>query len=142
MKKADSAWRDAAACTATDPELFFPIGTSGPALAQAAEALQICRGCPARHACLEWAIQTGADFGIWGGLSEDERRAIQRRRRRNGRAATASTQQAADKDRSLQALDAAIHHVRANPQSSTSDAPDRDLDSAGSRSSEQGRSHH
>ena len=51
----------------------------------------ICRGCPVRSACLEWAIQTGADFGIWGGLAEDERRALQRRRRRTSRAATDST---------------------------------------------------
>ena len=140
MKKADSAWRDAAACTATDPELFFPIGTSGPALAQTAKALQICRGCPARHACLEWAIQTGADFGIWGGLTEDERRALQRRRRRTGRAATDSTQKAADRDRSLRALDAAINHVRANsqptrpmPPTGTSIPPDRAVPNKGGR---------
>ena len=141
-RRADSDWRDGAACTASDPELFFPIGTTGPALAQTATAQHVCRGCPFRSACLEWAIQTGADFGIWGGLAEDERRALQRRRRRTSRTTTASAQRAADKDGSLRALDAAINHVRAHPQSSTSDHPDRDLDSTGSRSSEQGRSHH
>jgi len=121
MKRADSDWRDTAACTATDPELFFPIGTTGAALAQTREAQQVCRSCPARRACLEWAIQTGADFGIWGGLAEDERRALQRRRRRTGRAATDSPQNAADKDRTLQALEAAINQARAN-QGTTTDS--------------------
>ena len=65
-------------------------------------------------------MQTGADFGIWGGLTEDERRALQRRQRRTSRNTTASTRQAADKDRSLRALDAAINHVRATSHSGTS----------------------
>ena len=65
-------------------------------------------------------MQTGADFGIWGGLAEDERRALQRRRRRTSRTTTASTRQAADKDRSLRALDAAINHVRTTSHPDTS----------------------
>ena len=65
-------------------------------------------------------MQTGADVGIWGGLTEDERRAFQRRQRRASRNATASARQAADKDRSLRALDAANNHVRANSHSGTS----------------------
>ena len=130
-----------AACTATDPELFFPIGTTGPALAQTAEAQHICRGCPVRSACLEWAMQTGADFGIWGGLAEDERRALQRRQRRTSRNATDATRQGAAKDRSLRALDAAINHVRGSPHPGTSTGSGRGLDPAVSTGSEEGRSH-
>ena len=59
-----------------DPELFFPIGNTGPALLQIEEAKQICRRCDVRDACLQWALEAGQDHGVWGGLSEDERRAI------------------------------------------------------------------
>jgi WhiB family redox-sensing transcriptional regulator len=60
-------WRHKAECRTEDPELFFPAGTSGPALAQIAEAKTVCRRCPVRQACLEWALTSGQDAGIWGG---------------------------------------------------------------------------
>lgn len=82
MNAAEHDWRRHAACTAHHPELFFPIGTAGPALAQLEQARAICRSCPVRLACLEWAIDVGADHGIWGGLSEQERQTLRRRRRR------------------------------------------------------------
>jgi WhiB family redox-sensing transcriptional regulator len=63
-----------------DPELFFPIGTTGPALDQIAAAKQVCACCPVKAQCLEFALQTRQDAGIWGGLDEDERRMLRRAR--------------------------------------------------------------
>ena len=77
-------WRHRAACLDEDPELFFPIGNTGPALLQIEEAKAVCRRCPVIDTCLQWALETGQDAGVWGGLSEDERRAL---KRRNARAA-------------------------------------------------------
>jgi WhiB family transcriptional regulator, redox-sensing transcriptional regulator len=72
-------WRHEAACRDEDPELFFPIGTTGPALHQIDEAKAVCRRCEVSTDCLNWAIESGQDAGVWGGLSEDERRALKRR---------------------------------------------------------------
>ena len=72
-------WRDHAACRDEDPELFFPVGTSGPALLQIAEAKAVCRRCPVSSECLKWALTSGQDAGVWGCMSEDERRALKRR---------------------------------------------------------------
>lgn len=79
-KKMD--WRHRAACREEDPELFFPIGNTGPALLQIEEAKAVCRRCPVVDACLAWALESGQDAGVWGGLSEDERRALKRRNAR------------------------------------------------------------
>lgn len=76
----ESEWRLEAACRHTDPELFFPIGSTGPALDQIAEAKRVCEACPVRNQCLEFALSTSQDAGIWGGTTEDERRAIRRAR--------------------------------------------------------------
>jgi WhiB family redox-sensing transcriptional regulator len=72
-------WRHEAGCREVDPELFFPIGNSGPALLQIEEAKQVCRRCTVMEECLRWAIDSGQDAGVWGGMSEDERRALKRR---------------------------------------------------------------
>ncbi|GGQ01698.1 WhiB family transcriptional regulator [Streptosporangium pseudovulgare] len=72
-------WRHRAACRDVDPELFFPIGNTGPALMQIEEAKQVCHTCSVSEACLKWALESGQDAGVWGGLSEDERRALKRR---------------------------------------------------------------
>ena len=72
-------WRHEAACREVDPELFFPIGNSGPALLQIDEAKQVCRRCSVMEECLRWALDTGQDAGVWDGMSEDERRALKRR---------------------------------------------------------------
>ena len=72
-------WRHEAACREVDPELFFPIGNSGPALLQIEEAKQVCRRCSVMEECLRWAIESGQDAGVWGGMGEDERRALKRR---------------------------------------------------------------
>jgi len=76
----ETDWRDDAACRGLDPELFFPVGTAGPALLQIGRAKQVCAGCPVRAPCLDWALATGQDAGVWGGTSEDERRALRRAR--------------------------------------------------------------
>ncbi len=75
-------WLHLARCKDEDPELFFPVGTAGPAAAQIAAAKAVCAGCEVRLKCLEWAMATGQDSGVWGGLSEEERRALRRARRR------------------------------------------------------------
>ncbi|MGW2613634.1 WhiB family transcriptional regulator [Streptomyces sp. NPDC001500] len=72
-------WREHAECRTEDPDLFFPIGTSGPALLQTEQAKAVCRRCPVREACLEWAMETDQTLGVWGGTSETERRALKRR---------------------------------------------------------------
>ena len=64
------------ACRDQDPELFFPIGSAAPALAQVAEAKTVCAGCQVRADCLSYAIATGQDDGVWGGTTEEERRVI------------------------------------------------------------------
>jgi WhiB family redox-sensing transcriptional regulator len=68
-------WHVRAACRESDPELFFPEGTAGPALETAAQAKRICAACPVRAQCLDWALSHRAEFGVWGGLTEQERRA-------------------------------------------------------------------
>ena len=76
-----ATWQDKAACRNTDPALFFPVGTTGAAVEQIASAKQVCRTCMSRDACLEFALTTNQDTGIWGGTSEEERRVIRRRMR-------------------------------------------------------------
>ena len=71
-------WRDRAACRDEDPELFFPVGTTGPALVQIEQAKAVCRTCPVVAPCLAWALD-GNVSGVWGGMDEDERRSLKRR---------------------------------------------------------------
>jgi WhiB family redox-sensing transcriptional regulator len=72
-------WRDRAACWGQDPELFFPDGNTAPALVQTEKAKAVCRRCEVAKACLKWALESGQDTGVWGGLSEGERRALKHR---------------------------------------------------------------
>ena len=85
------SWHHHASCRGMDPELFFPIGTTGPAVVQLEEAKRVCAGCPVQSLCLEWAMLARIDYGVWGGLSEDERRTLKRRisRQRSATPATA-----------------------------------------------------
>jgi WhiB family redox-sensing transcriptional regulator len=71
-------WRELAACRDTSPDLFFPVGTTGPAIEQIAEAKAVCRTCDSQSACLEFALVTNQDSGVWGGTSEEERRKLRR----------------------------------------------------------------
>ena len=80
-------WRDAAACLDADPDLFFPDDDIRPARAQVKMAKLICRGCPVNATCLNWALASGEEAGIWGGLTEDERRRLLRHGRHHFRSA-------------------------------------------------------
>ncbi|GAA3886432.1 MULTISPECIES: WhiB family transcriptional regulator [Streptomyces] len=75
-------WLRHAACVEEDPDLFFPVGTTGPALVEAAAAKRVCRSCPVAADCLEWALDTGQTAGVWGGTDERERAALLRSRKR------------------------------------------------------------
>jgi WhiB family redox-sensing transcriptional regulator len=87
LAAADDTWRDHALCRDTDPELFFPIGTTGVALVAIDHAKRVCAECRVTRECLDFALDTNQDSGIWGGLSEEERRAIRRQRAAAQRAA-------------------------------------------------------
>ncbi|MEW2134625.1 WhiB family transcriptional regulator [Streptomyces sp. NPDC005435] len=76
---ADFVTRPRPACTDEDPELFFPIGNTGPALLQAEEAKAVCRRCPLMESCLKGALERGETAGVWGGTDEGDRRRIKRR---------------------------------------------------------------
>ena len=71
----DTGWKDLSNCLGVDPDLFFPERG-----ASTREAKEVCRGCEVRIDCLEYALQNGEKFGIWGGMSERERRRIRRPR--------------------------------------------------------------
>lgn len=74
-------WQHRAACRGEEPELFFPIGSTGPAKLQAEEAKRVCRSCDVREQCLAWALEYGQDHGVWGGMGEEERRELKKRSR-------------------------------------------------------------
>ena len=78
-------WAARGACRHEDPDLFFPIASTGPALAQIARAKEICGSCEVCADCLAYALETGQDCGIWGGTTEEERRAYRLARRREER---------------------------------------------------------
>ncbi|MGI8810564.1 MAG: WhiB family transcriptional regulator [Acidimicrobiales bacterium] len=77
-------WRLEAACRDLDTATFFPETDDGVAAAKA-----ICATCPVREACLEFALVTRQDDGVWGGIDENERRRIRRRRQDAARQAAA-----------------------------------------------------
>lgn len=74
----DVSWRDSALCAQSDGDAWFPEkgGTTR-------YAKKICRGCPVTTDCLEWALDNGEEFGVWGGMSERERRKLKRNREAN-----------------------------------------------------------
>lgn len=72
-------WRHYALCRNEDPELFFPVGTSGAAQTQIAAAKSICAKCDYTNECLSLALESGQDAGVWGGTSEEERRALKKK---------------------------------------------------------------
>lgn len=94
LGNADYTWRRDATCRDTDPELFFPVGTTGQALQQIAKAKNVCCECPVKIECLQFAMETNQDTGIWGGLSEEERRQIRREAAAMQRAQRLAQQQA------------------------------------------------
>ena len=78
----NSHWRDQAACATRETALFFPVGHTQKARRLERSAKAVCAVCPVRSECLEFALLTLQNDGVWGGLSEDERRAVRRSRRR------------------------------------------------------------
>ena len=70
-------WMPRGACQGQDPELFFPIAATGPALVQVFAAKAVCFRCAVRAACLSYALATG-QAGIWGGTTQEERHAMRR----------------------------------------------------------------
>lgn len=76
MTYVEADWRSRSACLNADPELFFPLSSMGPSLEQLAQAKQICRRCPVRAECLEFALSTQQTHGVWGGTSEEERKGL------------------------------------------------------------------
>ena len=80
-------WRDQAACAeSTGTKLFFPVGVTGPAEVQIRQAKAVCGECPVKSECLDFAITTNQEYGIWGGTSEEERRVLRRQWRAQRRA--------------------------------------------------------
>jgi WhiB family redox-sensing transcriptional regulator len=69
----EQSWQDRALCAQTDPEAFFPEKGGS-----TREAKRVCRSCEVRAECLEYALEHDERFGIWGGLSERERRRLRR----------------------------------------------------------------
>lgn len=69
-------WRGQSACRGDDPEKWFPAKS---AAIHADPAVRICRGCPVRAQCLRHALDFGEDYGVWGGLTERELRALRKR---------------------------------------------------------------
>ena len=71
-------WVVFGACRDADPDLFFPISRG-----DIAKALSICASCPVKPECLEYSLEAGERFGVWGGLGEKERRKLALRLRRS-----------------------------------------------------------
>jgi WhiB family transcriptional regulator, redox-sensing transcriptional regulator len=71
-----ASWWELAACQRTDPELFFPVSDMGAARRQVVTAKAVCAECAVRQQCLDFALSTRQAYGVWGGMSEDERRPI------------------------------------------------------------------
>ncbi len=81
----ERGWQARANCMGVDPDLFFPERG-----ASTKEAKEVCRGCVVQGDCLEFALENGEKFGIWGGMSERERRRLRRARALERKAASAS----------------------------------------------------
>lgn len=75
---------DSGACLDSDPELFFPDSGEGTVQGERewSRAKRVCEECSVRSECLEYAIDNQHDFGVWGGMSEEERKALVRQRKR------------------------------------------------------------
>ena len=69
----EAAWQERALCAQTDPEAFFPEKGGS-----TREAKRVCLSCEVRAECLEYALENDERFGIWGGLSERERRRVKK----------------------------------------------------------------
>jgi WhiB family redox-sensing transcriptional regulator len=75
----EATWRDRAACRDLPTELFFPVGHGARAQAQAELAKALCRNCAVQADCLLFSLAANTEYGVFGGLAEDERRSLRRR---------------------------------------------------------------
>lgn len=87
MKGSD--WRGRAACSRLEPDIFYPVGDGAYAREMTGIAKQACLSCPVRAECLRQALETGERYGIWGGMTPEERRDLARRNMRRRRIAAA-----------------------------------------------------
>jgi WhiB family redox-sensing transcriptional regulator len=69
-------WSNQAACLSAEPDLFFPVGTTGGALDDISAAKGVCARCLVLAECRDYALRTRQPFGVWGGLDEEERKAL------------------------------------------------------------------
>jgi WhiB family redox-sensing transcriptional regulator len=74
------SWRSKALCRESNIDVFFPVGTTGVAADLIDAAKEICQSCPVAATCLEFALETNQEAGVWGGLTEDERRPLRKAR--------------------------------------------------------------
>jgi len=77
----DAPWMQDGSCREIDPEIFFPEPSPW-MLSEIAAAKEVCSGCPVRETCLEYALVNRIEYGVWGGLTRNERLAITRKPRR------------------------------------------------------------
>lgn len=75
----DVSWQDDAKCLDEKPELFFPVGDTKKSINQTKKAVSICKSCKVAVRCLEYSIKENLEYGVYGGLSEDERKALKRK---------------------------------------------------------------
>jgi WhiB family transcriptional regulator, redox-sensing transcriptional regulator len=75
-RRASIEWRVSAACRFAEPELFFPVSAAGRSAAETERAKSVCARCPVRRECLQFALATRQAYGVWGGMSEEERRTV------------------------------------------------------------------
>ncbi len=80
--RTDIRWREDAACRGMATDIFFPDSDQ-----DAGPAKEICASCPVQEECLEYALMTRQNDGVWGGLTETERRRLRRRLREQARKA-------------------------------------------------------
>jgi WhiB family redox-sensing transcriptional regulator len=74
----DTTWRNHAGCKLADVDLFFPAGAGGVSLNDIQAAKAVCQRCQVQDACLQFALETNQQDGIWGGTTEAERRRVRR----------------------------------------------------------------
>jgi WhiB family transcriptional regulator, redox-sensing transcriptional regulator len=78
VERSSTSWQQAARCRGIDPDVFHPQSDE-----EADEAKAICASCPVREPCLEYALIVREKLGVWGGLTERERRRVLRHRRKS-----------------------------------------------------------
>jgi WhiB family redox-sensing transcriptional regulator len=71
-------WVQQGNCRSQDPEIFFPVSSTGIGRADTEQAIAVCRSCTVRQECLRWALRAGEAHGVWGGTTPEERRYMRR----------------------------------------------------------------